>query len=423
MNSSTDLKILLVCVEFPFPANNGVRLRNSYLLRALVELGHAVTLATFSHSTEADILPSEFVGKVFVRQIPRKLASLSTGGDYMARLLGLLSPTPFSVSRFESTQMRHVIDEEHNRQAFDLILCDTDFSAVNLTHLKGTPVLLSHHNAEHLILSRYAQRERNLAKRAYASIEATKMRNWAKKAASLAQCHIVCSDNDRAEFIDLGIDPIFVVPNIFEATAERGAVVDREPRTLIFQGGMDWLPNRDAVQFFASKILPKISSTFQEVQLIVAGRVGPSEFIKEMKKYPQVTFTGTVEDMSRYIRRAALSVVPLRIGSGTRLKILEASSYGVPVVSTSIGAEGLKFVNGSEILIADQPEDFAQAVARLLRDDELRDSLGAAAKIRVETDYSMNVFRQTLRTAIEDMRLGDRQFRNESRVTTPVVSS
>jgi polysaccharide biosynthesis protein PslH len=399
--NAAELRILFVCVEFPYPANNGVRLRNSYLLRALVELGHYVTLLSFVQSSDGITIPADLASRVSVRNIVRTVSSLSTSNDYIRRLIGLLSSDPFSVARFRSEEMRQTIDEVLRTQQVDLVISDTDFTMANLTAITDVPLLQSHHNAEHVILSRYAEREHNPAKSTYASIEASKMKSWAKRIAPLAGSHIVCSDNDREEFAKLGIAPIYVVPNIFEASGAMDVSITAEPRTLIFQGGMDWLPNRDAVQFFASEILPIVLRSYPDVRLIVAGRFGPANFIEEMRKYPQLSFTGTVDDISRYIRGAEISIVPLRIGSGTRLKILEAASYGRPIVSTSVGAEGLRFVDGEEILIADNPTEFAEAVIRLLDEEPLRIAIGSSARARVQSDYSMKVFKQALRAAID----------------------
>jgi glycosyltransferase involved in cell wall biosynthesis len=150
------------------------------------------------------------------------------------------------------------------------------------------------------------------------------------------------------------------------------------------------------VEYLAFEILPILRRLVPHFRVIVAGRNPPPEFRQRLRGVAEVSFTGTVADMRLEIAKAAVCLVPLRIGSGTRIKILEAAAMGKPMVSTTLGAEGLEFVDGSEILIADQPQAFAEAVAGLLSDAARRHSLGRAARRRVEQQYSMPVLRESL---------------------------
>jgi glycosyltransferase involved in cell wall biosynthesis len=162
---------------------------------------------------------------------------------------------------------------------------------------------------------------------------------------------------------------------------------------------MDWYPNRDAVEFFVSAILPRLRAAVPEARFVVGGRNPSDEFRRRFAATPGIEFTGTVPDMRAEIAKAAVCVVPLRIGSGTRLKILEAAAMAKPVVSTRVGAEGLDFVDGKEIVLADEPKAFAGAVADLLRDASRRRELGQAARRRVEKCYSFPVLRTAVRAA------------------------
>ncbi len=173
-----------------------------------------------------------------------------------------------------------------------------------------------------------------------------------------------------------------------------------ELETILFTGGMDWYPNRDAVEFFAFSILPRILRRVPGPDLSSSGAIPRQSSGTAWRGYPSIEFTGAVPDMRPQTARAAVCVVPLRIGSGTRLKILEASAAAKPVVSTAVGAEGLDFADGSEILLADEPESFASAVVDLLSDEQRRRSLGAAARRRVEQSYSLAILRVALRETI-----------------------
>ncbi|MBK5295255.1 MAG: glycosyltransferase, partial [Acidobacteriia bacterium] len=167
----------------------------------------------------------------------------------------------------------------------------------------------------------------------------------------------------------------------------------------LYTGGMDWYPNRDAVKYFVDQVFPTLRQQAPGARFVVAGRNPSDEFRREFAGMADVVFTGTVPDMRAEIAKAQVCVVPLRIGSGTRLKILEAAAISKPIVSTSLGAEGLEFRNGSEILIADDAQSFAHATAALLRDPARRAQFGAAARRRVQERYSLAALAAALRTA------------------------
>jgi len=151
---------------------------------------------------------------------------------------------------------------------------------------------------------------------------------------------------------------------------------------------MDWLPNEDAMFYFANEIFPLIRQRVPDATLCIVGRK-PSRRLQDLAaRIPNIQMTGWVEDVRPYLAERAVSVVPLRIGGGTRLKIFEAMSMGKAVVSTSIGAEGLPVKNGEHLLLADDPASFAESTLRLLGNDSQRTQIGAAARHLVEENYS-----------------------------------
>jgi glycosyltransferase involved in cell wall biosynthesis len=261
------------------------------------------------------------------------------------------------------------------------------------------PLLLDNQNLEFLLLRRYAAQEANPIKRGYAWLESGKMRRWERANFVRSSLVMVCSGHDRklAEGLADG-RPVAVIPNVVDVGEYRPAAA--EGSTLLYTGGMDWHPNRDAVEFFASSILPHLRRLGSDARLVVAGRSPAEAFRRRFAAIPEIQFTGAVPDMRVELARAAISVVPLRVGSGTRLKILEAAAMGKAVVSTTMGAEGLDFENGREILLADDPEEFARAVTGLLQDPERRRRVGLAARRKVEAQYSIEALCLALRNAL-----------------------
>jgi glycosyltransferase involved in cell wall biosynthesis len=292
--------------------------------------------------------------------------------------------------------MQEAIQHRLARNNYDAIFCDTLDAAVNLPPRLQAPLIVNEHNVEHLILRRYLQCESNPLYLAYAWIEAEKLQRWERTVCARAALVLACSEHDRQELVRLypGAN-VAVVPNVVDCSDYKPSPFGNGA-TVLYTGGMDWYPNRDAVQFFAFSILPEIQRHIPGVQFVVAGRNPSPDFQAQFTGVSGLTFTGTVPDMRPELAKAAVVVVPLRIGSGTRLKILEAAAMGKPIVSTRLGAEGLDFVDGKEILLADDSAAFASAVVELLNSPHRWEQLGAMARRRVEQSYDYGVLKSRL---------------------------
>jgi glycosyltransferase involved in cell wall biosynthesis len=218
---------------------------------------------------------------------------------------------------------------------------------------------------------------------------------------------LAVSDADRDTFLrlypDSRVRPIWVIPTgvdtEYYTPPEESAVPVSEP-TLVFTGSMDWLPNEDAMRYFCRDILPLIRAEEPRTRLSIVGRTPTAAVRALANEYIEVT--GTVSDVRPFVRKAAVYVVPLRIGGGTRLKIFEAMAMGQAVVSTRVGAEGLPVVDDEHVLIADEPRAFANAVLSLLRDGARRRALGAAARALVVDHYDWSVAASVLDAALTE---------------------
>jgi glycosyltransferase involved in cell wall biosynthesis len=384
------------------PASNGVKMRTWSILRALAAERHEIVLVAFADPHEED-RPSSELSRVCRRviQIPHRLKSLSSSKDYLGRATHLFSSTPYGVVAARSSEMASEIIALLNKKEVDVILCEQSDLLVNLPAQLPVPLVVDFHNVDHLIIERYLRFERNLPKRSYAWLESRKLRGWESRACRLASTAFACSDHDRALLQALGPNlPMFVVPNVVDVN-EYTPDGREDARKVLFQGGMDWYPNRDAVEFFVTQIFSRIRSQVPDVKFVVAGRNPPEGFTQRLSQVPGVEFTGTVLDMRAEIASAAMCVVPLRMGSGTRLKILEAAAMAKPIVSTNLGAEGLEFLKGEEILLEDDPSAFAGAVVKLLKAPADRKLLGQAARKRVEQQYSFPSLCLSLRRSMK----------------------
>jgi glycosyltransferase involved in cell wall biosynthesis len=379
----------------PFPPTNGSKMRIWALLNCLFAEGCCTDLVCFGDPAEVNRHREHLVR--FCRNvdvIPHKTASLSGATNVRGRIAALLSKHPYDVTTSRSEPMRARIEILLGGSVYDMVLLEETNLLANLPSQLSVPLVVDHQNAEHLLLERYVAHAENPLRALYAWLEARKVRHWEREATRRASAALVCSDHDRSIFLKLAPGTaIHVAPNVIDANAYAPVFdVGEENYTVLYAGGMDWYPNRDAVRYFAHRILPHLRTLVPETEFVVAGRAPSPQFKQEFARIPGIRFTGTLADLRPEIAKAAVCAVPLRIGSGTRLKILEAAAMGKAIVSTRIGAEGLEFVNGEEFVLADAGE-FAEAVASLLADRNLRSRLGHAARKRLEMNYSLPAMR------------------------------
>jgi len=381
------MKILFVSTNLPIPPNNGSAIRSLSIVQALSSSGHELSFVAFAPlSRPESLLPlSEYARNIDL--LERETLNMSHGSDYLQRARCLLSFKSYSVERFRSKKMHSKIQGFLESTPFDVIVCDSLYALVNVPQTT-IPIVLNCHNVEHLILQRYSQVEKNLFKKSYAAIEAYLMRDAENRSCRRAALAMVCSSVDSETLHQLYAKvPIFVVPNAVDTDSYFPSEGDNSQAMILFQGGMDWFPNRDAVEFFARSILPLVRAEVPKLRFVVAGRNPPVHFVETLSNQYGIEFTGTVPDMRPYLSAATMVVVPLRFGSGTRIKILEACAAGKAIVSTSVGAEGLDLKDGEQIVLADDPAEFTRSVISLLRDRSRRDAMGKSARTVVVERY------------------------------------
>jgi glycosyltransferase involved in cell wall biosynthesis len=244
---------------------------------------------------------------------------------------------------------------------------------------------------------RYVQ-FRSLASRVFQHYDLLRLWWYQTRAIRRFDRVFVCSDRDRRR---LGRDNVVVVPNGVAVPPELPA---REPdaRTILFCGVLSYAPNVDAIRFFVSAILPRVRHEVPDARLLVVGRT-PTPEIRALHDGTTVVVEADVPSVAAYYRRAALAVAPLRMGGGTRIKILEAWALGVPVVSTTIGCEGLEGVNGIHLRVADEPDRFARACVELLRDPSVGAPLAVAGRQLVRERYRWEAVTERAVAAVKDV--------------------
>jgi glycosyltransferase involved in cell wall biosynthesis len=288
-------------------------------------------------------------------------------GFYMALLRNLPASLPYAVSRYASAGLSDRIVQLARES--DVVVCD--FLAPSLNVPAGLPVttVLFQHNVEAALWERHAAVPQHPIRRLYMREQARRMRAFERAECSRFDRVVAVSEADaetmRREY---GIHNVAAVPTGVDLEYFRSlGAVARSRHEIVFVGSMDWMPNEEGIRWFASDVFPEIQRRVPPATLTIVGRL-PTSGVRELaRRNAAISVTGTVPDVRPYLARAALSVVPLRVGGGTRLKIFEAMAAGVPIVSTAIGAEGLPVSHERHLLIRDSVRDVADGVVELLQ--------------------------------------------------------
>jgi glycosyltransferase involved in cell wall biosynthesis len=384
------LRILWLKTELLHPVDKGGKIRTYQMLKAL-KREHHVTYLTLDDGTAADdaaALAGEYCHELV--RVPHRTREKFSAGFYTELALNLVSPLPYFMKKYESGEMRREVGARARSGDFDVLVCDFLNPAVNVPTDLRLPTVLFQHNVEAMIWKRHYEVQTHPLKKAYLYGQ------WRKAFAyERAACRrfrmVVTVSRDDAETIrrDYGVERVADVPTGVDTQFFRPVEGVRvEPHSLVFTGSMDWLPNEDAIQFFTREIMPLVRERLPEVRLTVVGRKPYASLMELSRRDPAIVVTGRVEDVRPYMERAAAYVVPMRVGGGTRLKIYEAMAMEKPVVSTTVGAEGLPLRDGADLLLADTPRAFADAVVRVLTDESLARKLGERSAATVREQFS-----------------------------------
>jgi sugar transferase (PEP-CTERM/EpsH1 system associated) len=406
------MRILYFAPRNFWPLNSGACLRDHYLLR---ELAARASVSFFGicnpepeerRSTNGAKCPDLGLDRCLVIHKPPSYSSWKI-------VRGLVGSIPLTVLNYD-----HVPAAEALRR----LLEEQDFDAVQMEgiHLMGyLPILRSArkpprvicdwHDIESELMYRYGLHTKNWARRAYALRTARLLENTERELLNLCDAHLMVSERDRSKLQKLAPEaqtPMHIVENGVDAGQyadhqmqqawEKFAQGRANTRTdLVFVGSMDFHANIDAARYFALEAWPRIHAEKPGLRFVIVGS-RPVPEVRELAQLPGVVVTGTVDDVRPYYCQAFAAVVPLRVGGGTRLKILEAMAAGVPVISTHIGAEGLAVHPGEDILLADSPEEMVRALTDLEHSPDRRQALAEAGRVLVRARYDWSVIGRSL---------------------------
>ncbi|HEX6973423.1 MAG TPA: glycosyltransferase, partial [Vicinamibacterales bacterium] len=372
------MNILWLNAGLLLPLDKGGKLRTWHLMRHLAER-HDITYLSYTDGTETE---ADRTGMREVcadlRTLPRTDAAKGTARFYADAARYLVDPIPYAVAKYRSTAYADSIARLLAERRFDAVVCDFLPPVVNMPETLPCPSILFTHNVETEIWRRHAENATNPVSRHLMTTQWKRILRFEEAALRRFDLVLAVSDADRQTFnrlypgalktdahvVQTGVDTRYFAP---AGTAPKRA-------HLVFTGSMDWLPNEDGMLYFVRDILPRIREVEPETTLSIIGR-SPTPAVKRLAEEAGIEVTGRVDDVRPHIAAGSVYIVPLRIGGGTRLKIFEAMGMGKAVVSTTVGAEGLPVTSGRDVIIADEPARFAQAVVHMIRDVEARERI------------------------------------------------
>lgn len=394
-------ELLVLSHRVPFPPHDGAAIRTLGLLEGLAKQ-YQLTILCFDRedanlgalSLEQRVERLRKLGKVKAVRLGERSNKIRFVQDHIS---SIFTGQPYTAFTYQSKKFESLVDDAVSAGNFAGVHVDSIDLVRYLPSLGKLPLLLTHHNIESQLLRRRANSDQSTARRTYLRFQAERIEAVEIEWAGKARLNVVTSEQDKAELLRLVPSArIQVIPNAVDAS--HTSAVALTGSRIVFVGGTDYAPNLEALHWFGSQVLPLLRSRGFAGTVEWVGRATPEERERLGKQYG-VNLTGYVQDIRPHFEQAACFVAPLRTGGGTRLKILDAWSHGLPVVATSIGCEGLNATDGVHLLVRNGADEFAVAVERLLGEEELRRTLAAAGRALVQQDYSWNVVGQQLTSA------------------------
>jgi len=380
------MKVLVIDEWLPWPLESGKKIRSFNLITRLA-LKHEILYLAYVRLPEekekVEMLEKRGISVIAVEDVRLKKWTLAF---YTMVILNFLSRKPFSTVYHIKKPFIEKLKEVLATEKPDLVHCEWTNLAPFLEGVHGIPRVISAHNVESDIWKRLGENASNPLIRLLGWQQARKIERLEREWYAKVDLCIAVSDEDAKVIRGYGAK-VGVVENGVDVEYYDVCGDNVDQNWIIFVASFDTFSNQDGVHFFVKEILPLIKEKNPDISFWIVGKDPPSRIREYASLDRCIHLTGSVPDVRQYLARAAICIVPLRIGGGSRLKILEALAMKKAVVSTSVGAEGLVVRDGEHILIADQPRDFAARVAGLLRDPVKRRSLGLAGYQLVRSTY------------------------------------
>jgi polysaccharide biosynthesis protein PslH len=378
------LRILYLCHRVPYPPNKGEKIRAFHQLRAL-SAHHEVDLFTLS-DTIGDLSAKSGLDKYCRRVV---VANINPTWNRLRTLGFLISRTPLTVPYFYSSELRQEINKSISTRSYDRIFVYSSSMAQYVERIDGIPIVMDLVDVDSDKWLQYADLSRFPMSAVYRR-EGRYLREYERRVCERASCTLVTTERE-AEIVRRLSDAIrvHVIPNGVDTVyfSPPSGTPERHSPTIIFTGEMSYYPNEKAVAYFARSVFPTICHIIPNARFLIVGR-NPTRTVRDLAKIKNVEISGSVPDVRPYLAQAHVSVAPFSIAAGIQNKILEALSYGIPVVANAKAVQGLSKGVVETIQIANEAPEMAEVIINLLRDPERARTLGLAGRRQVTAEYN-----------------------------------
>ncbi len=400
------MKILQLCLKPPLPAKDGGCIAMNNITQGLLAAGHSVkilTIFTQKHDFHREQLPEDYL-----RQTQIEGVFIDTTLNAVDAFSSFMTSDSYNISRFFSTDYDIQLTKILKKSKFDIIHLESLFMTPYIGTIRRfspkTPIVLRSHNLEYVIWEKIARGTKNLVKRTYLNYLAKKLRDYEIRLLDEVSGIAAISEEDRQHFISLGVkNKSTAIPFGIDLKNYTYSDNTSEPQpelALFHLGAMDWGPNLEGILWFLDEVWPLIQKNFPQLKLYLAGRnMSADLFLKEHKN---VVLVGEVDNAISFIRSKAIMIVPLLSGGGIRVKIIEGMALGKPIISTTLGAEGIHCINNKNILIADKPQQWVDAIAQLMNENT-RNEIATAARNHVSQHFDNTKIIQNLISFYEEL--------------------
>ena len=383
------MKVLQLCLKVPFPPNDGGRIAMYNMQKSWWSNDVQVKVLTFNtikHPVQLDQLPSDYLQKSTIEGV-----FLDNQVKVVDALKALLNGESYNIKRFISEEFTDKLKAILQREIFDVVQLESLYMAPYIETIRqfsNAKIVFRPHNIEYKIWERLIKNQINPIKKTYLRILTKQLKKYEQSVLNKVDLLLPLTWEDAQELTNMHCRKSMMVLPIGVDVNDYPMVPPPNNTVIFHLGAMDWLPNVEGVRWFVRKVWPLVYSKNKNVQLRLAGKGMPADLLKLNSDSIQVK--DWVEDVNRFYANGQIMVVPLLSGSGMRVKIIEGMALGKAVVTTSIGLEGILATDRREVLIANEPAEFADRILELLDQPELVKSLGVAARKLVEERYDLH---------------------------------
>jgi glycosyltransferase involved in cell wall biosynthesis len=386
------VKILILSNRVPFPQNGGYPIVVRNTIQGMVNQGHQVSVFTLNDKKQPVTLQA--IDDELISKINYQAYDVDISLSPWAMLLNVLGRRNYNVDRFYDAGFEKLLAAELKKTAYDIIQFEGLFMSSYLAGVRkvsNARLVYRAHNIEHLIWQRLAEQKTDPIKKSYLSLLARRIKDYELRYLNKFDAIATLTEQDKSQIVNFGVKlPIEVLPVCIELHRYKPDVNKVEFPSLFFLGSLDWMPNREGMEWFLDSFYSDLTQGDLAVKMYVAGHNIPEAF-DDYEALGKIFIQGEVDDALDFVNSKAIMVVPLLSGGGMRVKIVEAMAMAKCVITTSLGAEGLRYQNGHHIIIANDRTDFYNAIKRCITDEEYCKTIGRNARRLIEEQHDVEL--------------------------------